>query len=1127
MFLAKRLKSILALAIGLIYGLNSYGQIIGGNAYIIGDFVNIAIDGAKGKEGTATAGGFHYRGGAPGTPCGFVSDPGDTGWDTALFDGDFFTPGSPENGYGIELNGVNYNNNAGAGDSDILPKPGFPIHTVEGDCITVEWEGEVAGVSVNVKYHLVIDQLFYTTEVTLVNNSAADIIDAYYYRNVDPDNNQPIGGSFTTTNTIVSQPGADCQKSLVSAEQALPHPSYLGFGALGEAFRVSHCGFSNRDGSDIWNGTGGLVGTIGAVAVADQAISLAYKTDLIIGDTVNFTYAIVLSEAAVEGAFSSLYYIDYESIGGVGGGLINQCNPTIDTAQSCQGNPVTLTVDGPNAGDYDWTWTSDPIDPDLTDGPTVVVTPTETTTYIVLGTPISECLVSTITKTIVVEFTEGPQIEITDPGPFCEEFDLSTLEFVDINGIPLTVTYFFSEMPDSATQVEPVYAGWPMMGPDDEVWLMIGDTAGGCFDAVLVEIDFGGADAAGNDTTIALCGTPGTVVDLYDLISDGANPFGTFDEVTFSGKFNDVTGELNVGGLGGIYEFTYTVAGVAPCPDDEATFFVEVYPQPTSDFEYEVDGVSSADGLASTCIINTVDFVDFSTIPGGGTITSWDWDFGDGSGSALEDPSHLYTTVGTYTITLTVSTADGCTHTYTKTIIVYAEPILDLIFNDPTCNGFSDGSITAFVAGGSGSFDIEITDADGVVLNVGGSNTANSLPAGVYYITVVDGSGCSATGTITLTDPPSLEAFYRVVPPLCYGDPGYVVIDSVTGEDINNPMAYFWAPVTDVPNGFDADSVNIVAGDYILTINDSRGCSNVVEITMTEPPLLYLIPGDGNGNGTGYEPAYCRLYGYQNGNGVVFAAASGGTGAVTYVWEDLQTGATTDNTTWGGRNHGDYRITATDANGCVVTEIITVDSLNPIADFTVDSDQLNFDLKGTATVDAIFTNTSLYFANPNNPLADTTFFWILDNPGAGWVITHDYNEQFDTSYLPKGVSYEVEVCLVAINKNGCTDTACKIITVFEPIAFDGVNIFSPNGDGNNDVFTFEFKSASIAQLECIIVNRWGIKVGEITTQNGTWDGTDMNGDPCSDGVYFYTYSAKADNGEKLEGQGTLQIVGSK
>ncbi len=1121
MYLSKRFKTILVLSVGLLLGTTSFGQIVAGNAYLMGDLVNIAVDGAKGKEGTLNGAGFHYRGGAGTVPCGFVADPAATGWAPALFDGDFFTPGSPENGWGIEILGVNYNNNAYAEDTDVLPHPGFPIHTVEGDCITVEWEGEVAGVTINIKYHLVIDQLFYTTEVTLVNNSPADLTDVYYYRNVDPDNNQPIGGSFTTTNTIVSQPGAECQKSLVSAEQASPHPSYLGFGALGDKFRVSHGGFSNRDGSDVWNGTGGLVGTIGAVAVADAAISLAYKTDLIIGDTVNFTFAIVLSEAAVEGAFSSLYYIDYESIGGIGGGLINQCNPTVDTAQSCQGNPVTLTVDGPNAGDYDWVWTSDPLDPDLVDGPTVVVTPTETTTYTVIGTPVSECLVSTITKTIVVEFTEGPQIEITDPGPFCEEFDLSTLEFVDINGIPLTVTYFFSEMPDSATQVEPLYAGWPMMGPDDEVWLMIGDTAGGCFDAVQVIIDFGGLGAAGDDSTIALCGTAGTIVDLHDLISDGANPLGTFDEVTFSGQFNAATGELNVGGLAGTYEFRYTVIGIAPCPDDEATFFVEVYPQPIAKFEYEVDGVSSVDGLASTCIINEVDFVDFTTIPGGGTVTSWAWNFGDGSTSALENPTHLYGAVGTYTITLTVSTADGCTSTFTKTIIVYTEPVLDIIFNEPTCNGFSDGSITVFVAGGSGSFDIEITNVGGTVLNVGGSNTANSLPAGTYFINVVDGSGCSAEATIVITEPLPLEAFYRIVPPLCFGDPGYVVVDSVTGEDINNPMAYFWAPVTDVVNGFDADSVNIIAGDYVLTINDSHGCSNVIEITMTEPPLLYF------NEDTGYDPAYCRLYGYQNGNGVVYASASGGTPGITYLWEDLQTGSTTDNTTWGGRNPGDYRITATDANGCIVTEIITVDSLNPIADFTVNSAQLNFDNKGTADVDVVFTNTSLYFSNPNDPLADTTFFWNLDSPNADWEITHDYSEQFDTIYGARGVSYVVEVCLVAMNKNGCTDTACKLITVFEPIKFDGVNIFSPNDDGNNDVFTFEFKSASIAELECIIVNRWGIKVGEITTPNGTWDGKDMNGDPCGDGVYFYTYVAKADNGEKLEGQGSLQIVGTK
>ena len=1123
MFLIKNLKPILLLTLGLFFGANSFGQLEGGNAYIIGDLVNIAIDGPKGKEGTAEGAGFHYRGGAGTVPCGFVSDQDDTGWDPspAGHQGDYFTPGSPENGFGLQIAGVDYANNASGADFDITPKPGYPIHSVEGDCITVEWEGEVDGISINVKYHLISDQLYYTTEITLYNNSGIDQTDLYYYRNVDPDNNQSIGGTFTTTNTIVSQPGDDCQKSLVSAEQFSPQDCYLGFGALGADFRVSHGGFSNRSASDIWNGTGGLTGTIGAVAVADQAISLAHKTDLDDGDSINYTYAVVLSEDAVEGAFSSLYYIDYESAGGIGGGIINQCAPEVDSAISCQGNPVTLTVDGPNAGDYDWVWTSDPFDPGApVDGPIIIVSPTETTSYTVEGTPISDCLTSTITKTIVVVFTEGPEISVVDPGPYCEDFDINDLVFEDLNDTEDPWIIFLTEMPTSADQTEPEFVG-PLMGPDDEVWILIGDTSGGCFDSWLIEIDFGGLGAAGIDSTIALCGTPETIVDLHDLIEEGANPLGDFDEITFSGQFNEGTGELDVDGLAGTYTFSYTVEGIAPCPDDEAIFTVIVYGQPDADFEYEVDGVSSADGLGSTCIINEVDFFDFSTIPAPAVITSWDWDFGGDGTSVSENPSHTFSSIGTYVITLTVSTDDGCNHTYTKEIIIYTAPILDVIFNDPTCFGFTDGSITAFVAGGSGTFDIEILNSDGEQENEDGSNTANTLPAGTYTVTVIDGSGCSATVTIIITDPIALEADYTITPPLCYGDPGYVVIHSVTGEDINNPMAYFWAPEADVPNGFDADSVNIPAGDYSLTINDSYGCSVVIDITMTQPDSLYF------NEDTGYDPAYCRLYGYQNGNGQVYASASGGTPDYDYIWLEVSTGNTTDNTTWGGRNPGDYIITATDANGCIITETITVDSLNPIAAFTVDSDQLNEDCKGTADVDVEFTNTSLYFSNPNNPLADPRFFWNLDSPQGDWYITDDYDEKLDTVYEAKGVSYEMEVCLVAQNKNGCTDTACKIITIFEPIAFDGVNIFSPDGDGINDNFTFVFKSASIATLECVIVNRWGIKVGEITEPDGEWDGTDMNGTPCNDGVYFYVYSAEADNGEKLEGQGSLQIIKSK
>ena len=88
----KNIKTYFVLFLTLFLGSEVNAQIIAGNAYMIGDRVNIAIDGAKGKEGTATAGGFHYRGGSSSVPSGFVSDPGDTGWDATLFDGDFFTP---------------------------------------------------------------------------------------------------------------------------------------------------------------------------------------------------------------------------------------------------------------------------------------------------------------------------------------------------------------------------------------------------------------------------------------------------------------------------------------------------------------------------------------------------------------------------------------------------------------------------------------------------------------------------------------------------------------------------------------------------------------------------------------------------------------------------------------------------------------------------------------------------------------------------------------------------------------------------------------------------------------------------------------------------------------------------
>ena len=527
--------------------------------------------------------------------------------------------------------------------------------------------------------------------------------------------------------------------------------------------------------------------------------------------------------------------------------------------------------------------------------------------------------------------------------------------------------------------------------------------------------------------------------------------------------------------------------------------------------------------VTTACPNENILFTDASTsdlIYDGDDIIEWSWDFGDGTTSTAENPTHAYTSTGTYTVELTVKDITGCFSNASITVTIGGISVSSIV-NEPTCVGFSDGSIVLSIPGGIIDPVFTITDSDGNILNEDNSNTANTLPTGWYYYSVTDGSGCgSVIDSVFIDEPEQLDIDLTVTDPLCYGlETGWARVDEVfnyTGSEA--AISYFWTPNPADNNGIGADSTwSLGAGEYTLTINDENGCSRLFDFVVNQPDSLFFTE-------FGFDPAYCRVFDYQSGNGVVFGAVAGGTPDFTYTWENLETGETINNTTWGGLNPANYLFTATDANGCVKTGQLFLDSLNPIAAFTVISDQLNGDLQGTAPIEVVFENNSENFANPNNPLADTTFFWNLNNPIASWEFSGSYFETFDTTYGPLGQTYEAQVCLVAINKNGCSDTACKIITIFEPITFTNINIFSPNNDGKNDLFTFDLKSASIKEFTCVIVNRWGDVIYEMNDVADGWDGTTAGGSICSAGVYFYTYEALTDNNTKIVGQGTIQLV---
>jgi gliding motility-associated-like protein len=83
------------------------------------------------------------------------------------------------------------------------------------------------------------------------------------------------------------------------------------------------------------------------------------------------------------------------------------------------------------------------------------------------------------------------------------------------------------------------------------------------------------------------------------------------------------------------------------------------------------------------------------------------------------------------------------------------------------------------------------------------------------------------------------------------------------------------------------------------------------------------------------------------------------------------------------------------------------------------------------------------------------------------------------------------------------------------------NIFSPNNDGKNDVFSITVNNAKTLRLQ--IFNRWGNIIHELTETMPYWDGK-INGYDAGEGVYFYIFEVEDEAGQKQKGEGFIQLI---
>jgi hypothetical protein len=348
----------------------SNNTIINNNVFLQGQYVEVGIA-ECGVFGTTQMQPSGYHGNVA-NYLGFVADPDKDGWTTGspAYNGDYFLPGSPEEGWGIEVGGVNYGNFSQCGNYQI---PVSSVSTwMENTKHFAEWNGSIAGIDIRQQVSFEDDETYFFIQAELTNTTGSPLYNTYYMRNVDPDNERMWpGGSYTTINSIIYQPGTDpCDRALVSAT-GFTYGMYLGLAAVDPRARVTHGGFANRDASNIYNGIG--LNQSGSTT-ADAAISIAFKIDTINpGETATVYYSYILDQSQVGLA-----------IGGLTRLLANGSDITNTLVHaSCQ-EPIVLEI--VNAGSFSWTWSPSTY-LSSNSGTTVTCTaPPGTYTYSAVGT---------------------------------------------------------------------------------------------------------------------------------------------------------------------------------------------------------------------------------------------------------------------------------------------------------------------------------------------------------------------------------------------------------------------------------------------------------------------------------------------------------------------------------------------------------------------------------------------------------------------------------------------------------------------------------------------------------------------------------------------------------------------
>jgi gliding motility-associated-like protein len=208
---------------------------------------------------------------------------------------------------------------------------------------------------------------------------------------------------------------------------------------------------------------------------------------------------------------------------------------------------------------------------------------------------------------------------------------------------------------------------------------------------------------------------------------------------------------------------------------------------------------------------------------------------------------------------------------------------------------------------------------------------------------------------------------------------------------------------------------------------------------------------------------------------------------------------------------GDYRFVIKNlATGCT-----------KYGEFQVTTGGLNADFNPSATsgyapLTVNFSNLSSSSSTVSGTSSITTV-WSFGN-GAVQTTTAT-NITTNATYNNPG-TYTVTIVSA---KGSCIDSTYKVIKVEIPSKLEVPNVFTPNGDGSNDVFFL--KTSNLTEITAVVFDRWGNKVYDLTSGTGNiaWDGKNLEQKDCAAGTYFYIIKATGKDGIEYEKKGNVSL----